>query len=74
MEKVEVITRHKSGNPTVEKSNITWIEFISYVNPESENEMNKYAIQLLNGSFIYSADGYTYFLTGLNLRDDEKDR
>jgi hypothetical protein len=72
MEKVEVITRHKSGNPKEEKSNITWIEFISFVNPQSENEMYKYAIQLLNGSFIYSTDGYTYFLTGLNLRDDEK--
>jgi hypothetical protein len=72
MEKVEVITRHKSGNPKEEKSNITWIEFLSFIKPESENEMNKYAIHLLNGSFLHSDDGFTYFLTGLNLRDNEE--
>jgi len=71
MNKIETIRRHKAGNPKIENSLITWIEFISYIKPESENEMYKYAIQLLNGDFLYSADGYTYFLNGLNLRDDE---
>lgn len=70
MEKIEVMTRHKSGNPKEEKSSITWIEFLSFIKPESEGEMYKYAIQLLNGDFLYS-EGYTYFLTGLNLRDEE---
>jgi hypothetical protein len=70
MEKIEVITRHKSGNPKAENTCITWIEFLSIIRPESEGEMHKYAIQLLNGDFLYS-EGYTYFLTGLNLRDEE---
>lgn len=67
MEKVEVIKRHKSGNPETESSDITWVEFLSYIKPESEDEMNKYAISLLNGEFLYT-DGYTYFLNGINLR------
>lgn len=71
MNKVETIQRHKSGNPKLERLSITWIEFIGYVNPQSEMEMYKYAIQLLNGDFIYSTDGYTYFLTGINLRDED---
>ena len=73
MDKVETIRRHKSGNPKLESSNITWVEFIGYTNPESETEMHRYAIQLLNGDFIYSSDGYTYFLNGVNTRynDDE---
>lgn len=69
MDKVEVIRRHKSGNPAEENSNITWIEFVSFIKPETETEMYKYAISLLNGDFIYSTDGYTYFLNGINLRD-----
>lgn len=72
MSKVETITRHKSGNARVESSGITWIEFLSFIHPESEEEMYKYAIQLLNGDFLYSLDGYTYFLTGINLREDEE--
>lgn len=71
MDKVETIRRHKSGNPKLESSNITWVEFIGYTNPESETEMYRYAIQLLNGDFIYSSDGYTYFLNGVNTRDND---
>lgn len=72
MDKVETIRKHKSGNPREGASLITWIEFIAEINPESETEMYRYAIQLLNGDFLYSKDGYTYFLNGLNLRDDEE--
>lgn len=71
MDKVETIRRHKSGNPKEDSSNITWIEFVGHIKPESENEMYKYAIQLLNGDFLFSTDGYTYFLNGINLRDEE---
>ena len=72
MDKVEVIQRHKSGNPKIENSNITWIEFLSFVKPETEQEMYKYATILLNGEFLISPDGYTYFLNGINLRENEK--
>lgn len=71
MDKIEVIRKHKSGNPKDEPQTITWIEFLADIKPESEDEMYRYAIQLLNGDFLYSADGYTYFLNGINLRDEE---
>lgn len=71
MDKVETIKKHKSGNPRQEEANITWVEFLTDIKPESEDEMYKYAIQLLNGDFLYSTNGYTYFLNGINLRNEE---
>lgn len=71
MFKTETIVKHKSGYPNQEKKLITWIEFVADIRPESEGEMNKMAIDLLNGNFLYSSDGYTYFLNGINARDNE---
>lgn len=68
MEKVETITRHRSGNPHIENSKITWIEFLIYCPPLTEADMYDVAIALLSGGFIHSG-GYTYYLTGINLRD-----
>lgn len=70
MDKTETIQKHKTGNPSIENKAITWVEFLSDIKPESESEMHGYAIQLLNGNFLYSDNGYTYFLTGSNLRDN----
>lgn len=70
MDKVETIQKHKTGNPKVENRAVTWIEFLADIRPESESEMYGYAIQLLNGDFLYGDNGYTYFLTGLNFRDE----
>lgn len=69
MDKVETIRKHKSGNPQLESQNITWVEFLSDIKPESELEMYNYAISLLNGDFLYGTNGYTYFLNGINLRE-----
>lgn len=71
MDKVEIIRKHKSDNPNQESSLITWIEFLSDIGPETPDEMYGYAIQLLNGDFLYSTDGYTYFLNGINLREQQ---
>jgi hypothetical protein len=68
MDKVETIRKHKYGNPKDESQMITWIEFLSDIKPESEDEMYDYAIRLLNGDFLYGINGYTYFLNGINLR------
>lgn len=69
MEKVETITRHKSGNPMLENNKITWIEFVAEIQPQTEDELHMYAIRLLNGQFLICDNGYTYFLTGIKLRD-----
>ena len=71
MDKIEVIRKHKSGNPKEESQLITWIEFLSDIGPETTDEMYGYATQLLNGDFLYSPAGYTYFLNGINLREQE---
>jgi hypothetical protein len=70
MDKVETIRKHLSGNPNIDSKLITWVEFLSDIKPESEDEMYGYAILLLSGDFLYGGNGYTYFLNGINLRDN----
>lgn len=67
MDKIEVITKHLQGKPE-EKSGVTWIEFLQVLNTESEQEMYDAAINLMRGHFFYIG-GYTYFLTGVNVRE-----
>lgn len=67
MTRVEVITKHKQGEPDG-KTGITWLEYFKDANIESESEMHDHALALLRGEFMY-INGYTYFLTGINLRD-----
>lgn len=68
MAMVEVITKHKCGDPS-KKEYITWVEFMVEVQPESEKEIHKIAIDLLFGNILHASNGFTYFLTGINLRD-----
>jgi len=73
MDKVETIKRHVAGKPNLGSKVLTWVEFVAEVKPEDEAEMNKYAIALLNGDFLFSKDfKYTYFINGLNPRDKEQ--
>lgn len=67
MDKIEVITKHKQGAPE-SAVGITWIEYMNEANIESEKEMYDHALALLRGDFMYIS-GYTYFLSGINLRD-----
>jgi len=69
MEKVEVITKHTQGNP-IDKVGVTWIEFLQDLKAENEEQINNVAMALLRGSMLF-IDGYTYFLTGINLRDTD---